>query len=84
MNHILNKLYFDFVFIQETKLGPDLPDLFINNKSYGLVRRDRKAGGGGLLVYHKNSYTILNPIIDSETITFSVILNKTKHTFVSS
>ena len=50
------------------------------------MRCDRKAGGGGLLVYHKKSYTILNPIIDSdfETITFSVILNKTKHTFVSS
>ena len=86
LNLILNKLYFNFVFVQETKLGPDLPDLFISNKSYGLVRCDRKAGGGGLLVYHKKSYTILNPIIDSdfETITFSVILNKTKHTFVSS
>ena len=49
------------------------------------MRRDRKAGGGGLLVYHKKSYTILKLIIDSdfETTTLSVILDKTKHTFVT-
>ena len=62
------------------------PDTLISNSLYGLMRRDRKAGGGGLLVYHKKCYSILNPIIDPnfETITFSVLLNKIKHTFVSS
>ena len=86
LNIILNKLLFDFVFIQESKLCPELPDAFISNTNYGLIRRDRKAGGGGLLVYYKKSYSILNPLIDStfETITFSVLLNKTKHTFISS
>ena len=44
---------------------------------------NKRSPRNGLLVYHKKSFTILNPIIDSdfETITFSVILNKTKHTY---
>ena len=51
-----------------------------------LIRRDRKARAGGLLVYTKKSYQILNLVIDPvfETITFSTLLHRIKHTFVSS
>ena len=42
LNIILNKLLFDFVFIQESKLCPELPDAFISNTNYGLIRRDRR------------------------------------------
>ena len=50
------------------------------------MRRYRKARAGGLLVYTKKSNQILNLAICPvfETITFSTILNRIKHTFVSS
>ena len=86
LNSILDKGFFDFVFIQESKLDPAFPDSFLNNKFYNLIRRDRKARAGGLLVYTKKSYQILNLVIDPvfEIITFSTLLNRIKHTFVSS
>ena len=86
LNSILDKGFFDFVFIQESKLDPAFPDSFLNNKFYNLMRRDRKARAGGLLVYTKKSYQILNLVIDPvfEIITFSTLLNRIKHTFVSS
>ena len=85
INLILEKNKFAFVFIQESKLG-DLADEFISNKYYNLLRRDRQSGGGGLLVYTKKCYVLLDPFIDLtyETISFSVRLNKQKYTFISS
>ena len=86
VNQVLDKGFFDFLFIQESKLDPAFPDTFLNHKYYNLLRRDRKAKAGGLLVYSKKCYSILDPLFDPifETISFSTILNKCKHTFVSS
>jgi hypothetical protein len=51
LNLILNKGFFDFVFIQESKVDPSLPDSFLSKKLNNLLRRDRKAKAGGLLIY---------------------------------
>ena len=83
---LLDKGFLDFIFIQETKLDPAFPDNFLNHRSYNLLRRDRKAKAGGLLIYSKKCYTVLDPIVDQffETVTFSTMLNNRKHTFISS
>jgi hypothetical protein len=76
-------------FFQESKLGPITPDSFMSNDSFYLLRRDRVAGGGGLLVYVKKAYAISDIHIDDlfETIKFSLSFktkNKRKHTFITS
>lgn len=45
-----------------------------------------EAGGGGILIFYKNSYNIQNLQMDSsfETISFSTLINNRKLTFVSS
>jgi hypothetical protein len=54
----LRKNLYDIVFVQESKLGPITPDSFVSKDGYHLTRRDRVAGGGGLLVYVKKAYAI--------------------------
>lgn len=37
--------------IQETKIGRTFPNTQFNISGYNLFRRDRKKGGGGIIVY---------------------------------
>jgi len=53
-NTLLDKGFFDFIFLQETKLDPNLPDAFLKHRLYNMLRRDHKAGGGGLIAFYKN------------------------------
>ena len=89
INLILNLNLYDIVFIQESKLGVETPDALISNSFYNLLRRDRIAGGGGLLVYTKKAYKLSDVFIDPtfETIMFSIIFDKkkkSKQIFISS
>ena len=69
------------MFIQESKLGIETPDTLISNYFYNLLRRDRIAGGGGLLVYTKKAYKLFDVVVDPtfETIMFSIIFDKKKN-----
>jgi hypothetical protein len=62
--------------VQESKLGSEIPSSFVENELYTLLRRDRAAGGGGLLVYIKKVYkdSIVDEFKDEiyETIKFSI------------
>jgi hypothetical protein len=63
VNSIFNKLFeiykiierglFDIISIQETKLGPEIPDNLFAFTNYTTLRRDRQRGGGGLMVFIK-------------------------------
>ncbi len=87
--NVLRKNIFDIGFVQESKLGPLTPDSFVSDINYNLIRRDRVAGGGGLLVFVKKGYILSDIYIDEkfETIKFSITFsskNIKKHTFITS
>ena len=91
IDKLLRKNIFDIVFIQESKLGSTTPNEFLENDLYLMLRRDRAAGGGGLLVYVKKVYKdfIVYEFQDKqyETIQFSLNFKtkgKRKHTFITS
>ena len=74
--YVLRKNIFDIGFVQESKLGPLTPDSFVSDINYNLIRRDRIAGGGGLLVLVNKGYVLSDIDIDIdekfETIKFSI------------
>ena len=37
--------------VSESKLGDDIPDSFINIENFQCIRKDKKQGSGGLIVY---------------------------------
>ena len=47
-------------------MSSDTPDAFVNNNNYNLIRRDRVVGGGGLAIYCKKVYSIVDAVIDPE------------------
>ena len=55
---ILESGLLDMVIIQETNLGPDDSDSHFNYSSYQIIRRDRCAGAGGMLLFIKKDYVI--------------------------
>ena len=46
---------FDILTVQETKLDKSFPDSQFAIDGYNMFRRDRKKGGGGIMVYIRNS-----------------------------
>lgn len=46
---------FDILSIQEAKIDCTFPDSQFSIQGYSLYRRDRKKGGGGFLLYIRNS-----------------------------
>ena len=46
---------FDILTIQETKLDKSFPDSQFAIDGYNMFRRDRKKGGGGIMVYIRKS-----------------------------
>ena len=70
-----------FVII-ESKLGEDVPDMQLKSNNYTIIRRDRKKGSGGILVYIKKSHEIISKIILSE-FEIIVLTVKFKYKFVN-
>ena len=66
ISNILTKNIFDFIFIQETKLNNIICDNFFDKiVNYSFIRKDRDYNsGGGLIVFYKSCYKILNPTYD--------------------
>ncbi len=58
VNEILDKKY-DLVSFNETKLDNLIPNNFYVNDDYQMIRRDRNRHGGGLLVFIREEYKIV-------------------------
>ena len=54
------------VIFQESKLGEETPDQSFDYPNYNMIRRDRVASGGGLMVFIKKCYGITFNYIDVE------------------
>lgn len=92
INSIFNKLFelvklielgkYDIVTVQETKLGPEIPDNLFSFANYITLRRDRCRGGGGLMVFVKRSVKLVSHhfYTDIEAISFTIeSFKKTLH-----
>ena len=63
------------MFLSETKLDKFFPSTLLSNPHYRIIRRDRKRGAGGLLVYISNSLVARRkPKMEQENIE-SICLN---------
>ena len=85
IDEILNLNKFDLFFLNETKID-DQTRLSIKNSNYKPIRRDRNSNGGGVMVYYRKEYIILNEMIsvDFETISFQIKFNGIIHHFIAS
>ena len=65
VNLALELQKFDLFFLNETKLDSSIPQSFLTNKAYRVLRRDRTGLGGGVMVLLKNllSYSAINVLI---------------------
>jgi len=95
INSIFNKLFevykiinsgtFDIISIQETKLGPEIPDSLFTFANYTTIRRDRQRGGGGLMVFIKHSVKLVSFNLFTESEAIQVVIESfcKKYTFLS-
>jgi len=81
---ILNKTNVDIIALNEVKLSNDVPDKLYLHPKYKLLRRDRNANGGGIMVYVKKNYHLIEhaPSLDFEMVSFSLIIDKIVNNFV--
>ena len=86
IHSLLDLNLFDIIFLQETKLGPEDSDHFLQHKEYSFLRRDRDVHGGGIIIYIKKSLTVVFSYIDPsskfEFILFSILINNKKINFI--
>ena len=69
MLDLLNECRFDILFLSETKLDKLVSSTLLSNPHYRIIRRDRKRGAGGVLVYIRNSVvTRRQPKMEPENI----------------
>ena len=54
---LLETCQFDVLFIAETKIDGTYSNSLLVHSSYRIIRRDRKKGGGGILVYVRTNLT---------------------------
>lgn len=52
---LLESCSFDILFIAESKIDSTVPNSLIAHPMYRIIRRDRKKGGGGILVYVRSN-----------------------------
>ena len=72
---LLNECRFDILFLSETKLDKFVSSTLLSKSHYRIIRRDRKRGAGGLLVYISNSLVARRkPKMEQENIE-SICLN---------
>ena len=79
IDEILNLKLYDIVTLNETKLDEYVSQSFYKNVFYIIIRRDRGTGGGGVLVFIRKEYKILNSFnsLDFEMIHFKIYCVKT-------
>jgi exonuclease III len=82
---LLNAQTCDIIMLNEVKLDENIPSKLFQHNSYTLLRRDRNKSGGGILVYIRNCYKVLETIIspDYELIFFKLLINKKVYSFVA-
>ena len=84
IDSILNTLQYSIVMVNETKLDDTFPIEFYKHDNYRIIRRDRGASGGGVLVFILKSldvtFTFNSP--DFEFIYFEIRVNKVMHSFI--
>lgn len=71
---ILDKYVFDILFISESKIDGTVSSCLFAYSQYRVIRRDRKKGGGGVLVYIRSNVTAYRrPNLCGATIGFESI-----------
>ena len=55
--NLLEKCAFDILFISESKIHGSVSSTLFAHAEYLIIRKDRKKGGGGLLVYIRSNVT---------------------------
>ena len=84
LSEILN-MDFDVISINETKFDDSIPISRYHHNNYNTIRLDRNGNGGGLLVFIKNCYTILEQKTFSsfEIITFNIKIKNKIFNFIA-
>ena len=54
---LLNQCRFDILFIGESKIDDSVSNNLISHPQYRIIRKDRKRGAGGMLVYIRSTIT---------------------------
>jgi len=77
IDEILKTKQFDMLLINETRLDENVPNSFYSNINYSILRRDRlDNGGGGVMVFIKKQYNILEVKINEiEAIALKIKFN---------
>jgi exonuclease III len=83
---ILNSLDFDIIALNEIKLDDSVPSKLYEHEKYNLIRRDRNSSGGGIMVYIKKCYSILDyeSSTDYEIISFKLLVKRIANNFIFS
>lgn len=81
---ILDTEMFELVALNETKIDQFVKNDDIDHDCYDILRRDRNRHGGGILVYYKKTYQIVESIIDEkyELIYMKLIIEKKTVNFI--
>ena len=82
---ILNTSHADVIMLNEVKLDSGIPSKLYQHHNYNLLRLDRTRHGGGILVYIKKCYKIVESKLSDkfELIFFKLLINKTIYSFIS-
>ena len=64
---LLNTCRFDIFFVAESKIDGSVNSSLFAHSDYRIIRRDRKKGGGGILVYIRRSITLLQPFAEQNS-----------------
>ena len=56
---LLNTCRFDIFFLAESRIDGSVNSSLLAHSEYRIISRDRKKGGGGMLVYIRRSITAL-------------------------
>jgi hypothetical protein len=85
MNNILNSGICDILFLNEIKLDDSNPDKLFEHDAYNMLRRNRNKAGGGIMVYVKKQYKLIDFSLSSEfeLIFFKIMLNKLVFNFIA-
>ena len=75
---------FDILIVQESKIGTETGDNFINKLNYNIIRRDRHHFAGENLIFLKNNYKIIISDEVFETIILTISIHKTRIIFLVS
>ena len=60
VNNILNSGICDILFLNEIKLDDSNPDKLYEHDAYSMLRRNRNKAGGGIMVYVKKQYKLID------------------------